>query len=70
MGLLASAVIEHACGGDATRLKRLRVRFARQVLPGDHIRIRAYRGEASMLTLDVRNQRDEAVLTHASAELR
>lgn len=35
MALVAHGVIDHLCGGDPRKLKRLRVRYARPVLPGD-----------------------------------
>jgi acyl dehydratase len=37
MGFASRAVIAHACGGDSTRLRRLAVRFARPVMPGQAI---------------------------------
>lgn len=37
MAFTSKVVIDRLCGGDPTRLKRLRVRFARPVLPGQTI---------------------------------
>lgn len=35
MAFVAKAVVDHFCEGDPKRLRRLRVRYARPVLPGD-----------------------------------
>ena len=44
MAFTSVAVIEHACPDDPTRLKRLAVRFARPVQPGQTITTRIWNG--------------------------
>jgi acyl dehydratase len=66
MGLMATVAAEAA--GGANRLKRLYCRFAGMVVPGDTVTFTA--GPAGPGKLDLRavNQRNEAVLTKASAD--
>jgi acyl dehydratase len=44
MAFCSKAVIETVCGGDPRRLRRLRVRFVRPVLPGQTITTRLWAG--------------------------
>jgi acyl dehydratase len=44
MAFCSKAVIETVCGGDPRRLRRLRVRFVRPVLPGQTITTRIWAG--------------------------
>ena len=37
MAFVQKAVVDNACGGDPTKLKKLKVRFSRNVLPGDTV---------------------------------
>ena len=62
MGLLATALSREA--GDHRRLRRLSVRFAGMVVPGDAVRF-----SADGTVLGAVNQRGEAVLSKLAAEL-
>jgi acyl dehydratase len=66
MGLLATVASEEA-GGPA-HLRRLSVRFAGMVVPGDTVRFHAEPDGEGRLELTAINQKGEAVLTRASAE--
>jgi acyl dehydratase len=50
-GMGARAVIEHVTGHDASRLKRLAVRFTSPVRPGETVRYELWRESASLLRL-------------------
>ena len=66
MGLLATVAAEAAGGPD--RLRRLAVRFAGMVVPGDTVTFRAEPAGDGRLELSAFNQKGEAVLTKATAE--
>ena len=66
MGLLATVASEAAGGPE--RIKRLSVRFAGMVLPGDTVTFRAEPAGEGKIELSAINQRGEAVLTKAAAE--
>lgn len=66
MGLLATVASE-AAGGPA-HLKRLSVRFAGMVVPGDTVTFKAEPAGTGKLDLSATNQKGEAVLTKASAD--
>jgi acyl dehydratase len=63
MGLLARVA------GEPARLRRLTCRFAAPVLIGDTVTFRAGPEEQGTVRLEATNQRGEAVLTRAVAEL-
>jgi acyl dehydratase len=66
MGILGTVSVQ-AAGGPET-LRRLSVRFAGMVEPGDTVVFRAEPSGAGNLELSAVNQRGENVLTKASAE--
>ena len=66
MGLLATVASE-AAGGPG-HIRRLFVRFAGMVLPGDTVTFKAERAAEGRLELSAANQKGEAVLTKAAAE--
>jgi len=66
MGIAATVAAEAAGGPD--RLRRLSVRFAGMVLPGDVVTFTAEPAGEGKLEIKAINQRGEAVLTRASAE--
>ena len=68
MGLLATLASEAA--GDHRKLRRLGVRFAGMVRPGDEVTFLCEPEGSGHLRLGAVNQRDEAVLTKAGADLR
>jgi acyl dehydratase len=67
MGLLATVAAEAA--GGPQRLRRLYCRFAGMVLPGDTVTFSALPAAPGTLELRAVNQRGEAVLTKAVAEV-
>jgi len=42
MAMTSQAVVQQACGGDATKLRRLAVRFASNVFPGNDVEVQLY----------------------------
>jgi acyl dehydratase len=42
MAMCPQAVVQRACGGDPARLKRLAVRFASNVFPGNDVEVQLY----------------------------
>jgi acyl dehydratase len=66
MGILGTVAAE-AAGGPG-HLKRLSVRFAGMVLPGDTVTFTATPSGEGKLDLSAVNQKGEAVLTKATAE--
>ena len=66
MGLLATVASEAA--GGPQHLKRLSVRFAGMVEPGDTVTFKAERAGEGRLELSAVNQKGEAVLTRATAD--
>jgi len=68
MGLAAGVAAQAAGGVD--RLKRISVRFAGMVEPGDTVTFSAQPSAPGKLELTATNQRGEAVLTRATAEFK
>jgi acyl dehydratase len=68
MGILGTVAAEAA--GGPSHLKRLFVRFAGMVLPGDTVTFTATPTGEGKLELTAVNQQGEAVLTKASADYR
>jgi acyl dehydratase len=68
MGILGTVAAEAAGGPD--HLKRLFVRFAGMVLPGDTVTFTATPDGDGKLELSAVNQKGEAVLTKATADYR
>ena len=68
MGIAATVAAEEAGGPD--RLRRLSVRFAGMVLPGDVVAFTAEPAGEGKLEIKAVNQRGDAVLTKASADYR
>jgi acyl dehydratase len=67
MGILATVASQAAGGAD--RLRRMSVRFAGMVVPGDTVTFRAEPAGEDRLDLSAVNQKGEVVLTKASAEV-
>lgn len=44
-GFAVRALVDNLCGGDTSKVSELRVRFSREVYPGDVIRVRAIESE-------------------------
>jgi acyl dehydratase len=68
MGLLANVAVA-AAGGDPRRVRRLAVRFAGMVLPGDEVVFGGERRDDGKLDLWARKADGEPVLTKASASI-
>ncbi len=66
MGIAATVAAEAAGGPE--QLRRLSVRFAGMVVPGDTVTFSAEPGGVGKLELTAVNQKGEAVLTKASAD--
>lgn len=73
MAFCSKAVIETVCGGDPRRLRRLRVRFVRPVLPGQTITTRIWAGprtpERQTFEFETVNPNGRAVIRGGIAEL-
>ncbi len=69
-GHVARAVITHACGGDASRLKGLVAQFRKPVWPGESLRTVGYDlGDGRIALQAFAGDRPEAVITGAYAEI-
>ncbi len=75
MAFAAKSVIDNVCGGDPTKLKRMRVRFSKIVLPEDELTFIGYESdekpEIGKRRIDIvaLNQNGEEVLKNAFAEI-
>jgi acyl dehydratase len=73
MAFTSKAVIDQLCGGDPKRLKRLRVRFARPVLPGQTITTRIWqegsREGREIYGYETYNPQGQAVIRGGIAEV-
>ncbi|HYP98108.1 MAG TPA: MaoC/PaaZ C-terminal domain-containing protein [Polyangiaceae bacterium] len=69
-GFVARAVIQQACGGDASRLKGLTAEFRKPVWPGETIRTEGYvLGDGRIVLQAFAGDRPDAVITSAFAEV-
>jgi len=69
-GFVARAVIQQACGGDASRLKGLTAQFRKPVWPGETIRTVGYSLVDGRIVLQAfAGDREDAVITSAFAEV-
>lgn len=68
-GFAARAVIQGACGGDGSKLKRLDAQFRRPVWPGDTIVTEGWEVDGKIALVTSVKEREEAVMTAAWAEL-
>ena len=73
MAFAQKAVVNRYLDGDPTRLKRLKVRFTKIVLPGDTLTTKAWlkeqNAERTILGFETFNQKGEKVLSNAEAEV-
>ena len=73
MAFAARAVVEKAAGNDASRLKRLKVRFTKPVYPGDTLTASGWlvekTGARSLFAVEVKTQAGVAVLESGIAEV-
>jgi len=69
-GFASRAVIQGACGGDATKLKRLDAQFRKPVWPGDTLVTEGWKLDGGRVAIVTKvKERDEAVMTGAWAEI-
>lgn len=69
-GFASRAVIQGACGGDATKLKRLDAQFRKPVWPGDTLVTEGWKLDGGRVAIVTKvKERDEAVMTGAWAEV-
>jgi acyl dehydratase len=73
MAFVGKAVVDSLLEGDATRLKRLRGRFSRVVLPADVLTIRAWDvghdGGRRIIGVEATNQKGQTVFANGLAEM-
>ena len=69
MAFTSRAVLECACGGDPTRLRRLAVRFSKPVLPGQSITVSLYGPDQGRYGFEAINPAGEAVVKDGMAEV-
>ncbi|HLH78460.1 MAG TPA: MaoC/PaaZ C-terminal domain-containing protein [Candidatus Binataceae bacterium] len=69
MALCSRAVVDRLCEGDPARLRRLRVRFSRPVIPGQTITIRIWRGKGAQYDFEAYNPAGQAVIRAGYAQI-
>jgi acyl dehydratase len=73
MAFTSKVMIDRLCGGDPARLKRLRVRFSRPVLPGQTITTKVWadgeRGGRKIFAYETYNPEGQAVIKSGIAEI-
>ena len=70
MAFASRAVIDRACGGDPAGLARLKLRFAKPVLMGEELTVRAWRNGDRRFDLEVVNRAGDAVAREGLAVVR
>ena len=69
-GFAARAIIKRCCENDAARLRSIRTRFSQPVFPGETLITEIWSLPAGEVRFQTRSkERDEVVLSHASARL-
>lgn len=69
MAFASRAVIEHACGGQPGRLRRLAVRFSRPVLPGQTVTTRLFAAGPDAFAFETLGAEGQAVVKDGRAEV-
>ena len=73
MAFTSKVAIDKLCSGDPTRLKRLRVRFSRPVLPGQTITTKIWPNPENpgrqTFTFETYNQNNQPVIKDGLAEI-
>jgi acyl dehydratase len=73
MAFTSKVAIDKLCAGDPTRLKRLRVRFSRPVLPGQTITTKIWpdpkKSDRQTFTFETYNQNNQPVIKDGLAEI-
>jgi acyl dehydratase len=68
-GLVARAIVRHACGGDASRLRSFTAQFRKPVWPGETLRTVGWKVGSAIVAKAYAGGREEAVVTGSYAEL-
>jgi acyl dehydratase len=69
-GFLARAIAKGACGGDATRLRRLSAQFRKPIWPGEQLRTEGYvLGDGRVVATAFAADRTEPIVTNCWAEI-
>jgi acyl dehydratase len=69
-GIVCKAVVDHALGGDVTRVARYQARFAGVAFPGETYRV-SYWKEGSRILVEARSrERDAVIISNAAITLR
>ena len=73
MAFTSKVAIDKLCSGDPTRLKRLRVRFSRPVLPGQTITTKIWpdpdKSDRQTFAFETYNQNNQPVIKDGLAEI-
>ena len=70
LGMVARHVVNACAGGDGSRLRAIRVRFAESLFPGETLVTHAWRsGPTTMVLRALAKERGTVVVSHASAEV-
>jgi acyl dehydratase len=69
-GIACKAVVDHALGGDVTRVARYQARFAGVAWPGETYRTSYWREDGRILLQVESRERGAAIITNAAIELR
>src|SRR5688500_8977317 len=62
MAMTSQAVVKTVCGGDPSRLKRLAVRFAKNVFPGDDVTTTIYEAGPGRYAFETHSSRGDLVI--------
>jgi acyl dehydratase len=67
-GFATRAMVAHACGGDPARLRRIAMRFAAPVFPGETLTVSGWRHDSGEVAFEARTE-GALVLTHGVARI-
>lgn len=68
-GLVARAIVKHACGGDGSRLRSFSAQFRKPVWPGESLRTVGHTASGGVVARAYAGGREDAVITGCYAEL-
>jgi acyl dehydratase len=69
MAMTSQAVVKTVAGGDPSRVKRLAVRFAKNVFPGDDVTTRIYKIDETSYAFEAVSSRGDTVISNGRAEV-
>lgn len=69
MAMTSQAVIQTVAGGDPARLKRLAVRFSKNVFPGDDVQTTIYALGPGVYGFEAKTNRGDTVISNGRAEI-